>query len=254
MCQQQHHVRSTSTKRGRQVVPLLYFSSWRALTLPGAVGITAGKRGKRLPKTEENRLWTIKQYFVNAVAHDWYSSSSSSTSSSRSSVRNSSTSSSSSSSSGDEEESTFSVAMDKLNRAWQMFYPGQSFTVEPADGDPDSGFDMFLDRPNQPRLAVDLLSSGQLELFTFAGDLIISKWPQGIILIDEPELHLDPQWHRQVLKALQLLKPECQIIVATHSPEIYDSVMSFERHFLVPDDDPRAKVWEEAIRAEKVGP
>ncbi|MDY0165032.1 MAG: AAA family ATPase [Thermoguttaceae bacterium] len=234
MCQQQHHVRSTSTKRGRQVVPLLYFSSWRALTLPGAVGITAGKRGKRLPKTEENRLWTIKQYFVNAIAHDWYSSSSSS--------------------SGDEEESAFSAAMDKLNRAWQMFYPGQSFAVEPAGGDPDSGFDMFLDRPNQPRLAADLLSSGQLELFTFAGDLIISKWPQGIILIDEPELHLDPQWHRQVLKALQLLKPGCQIIVATHSPEIYDSVMSFERHFLVPDDDPRAKVWAEAIRAEEVGP
>ena len=41
-----------------------------------------------------------------------------------------------------------------------------------------------------------------------------------ILLIDEPELHLDPQWHRQVLKALKFLKPECQIIVATHSAEI----------------------------------
>ncbi len=124
-----------------------------------------------------------------------------------------------------------------------MFYPAQSFVVEPVSDDPEGGFDMFLNRPNQPRLAVDLLSSGQIELLTFAGDLITSNWPQGIILIDEPELHLDPQWHRQVLKTLKFLKPECQIIVATHSPEIYDSVLSFERHFLVPDDDPRAKAW-----------
>ncbi len=135
-----------------------------------------------------------------------------------------------------------------------MFYPGQWFTVEPVSDEPESGFDIFLNRPNQPKLAIDLLSSGQIELFTFAGDLITSKWAQGIIVIDEPELHLDPQWHRQVLKALQFLKPECQIIVATHSPEIYDSVLSFERHFLVPEDDPRAKVWEKAIGAKEDEP
>ncbi len=219
-------VRSTSGKRGQQVVHLLYFSSWRASTLPGAIGITAGKRGKRPKKTEENRLWYIKQYFVNARAHDWYSSSGDDEQDA-----------------GEKEESRFFVAIDKLDQAWQMFYPGQSFKVEPVGDEPDDGFDMFLYRPNEPRLAVDLLSSGQIELFTFAGDLIISDWPQGVILIDEPELHLDPQWHRQVLRALRFLKPECQIIVATHSPEIYDSVLSFERHFLVPEDDPRAKAW-----------
>ncbi len=224
--QQLHRVHTTSAKRGQQVVPLLYFSSWRASTLPGAIGITAGKRGKRPAKTEANRLWNIKQYFVNARAHDWYSSSGDDEEASK-----------------EKEESRFSAAIDALDQVWQMFYPGQSFKVEPVGDEPESGFDVFLHRPNQPRLAVDLLSSGQIELFTFAGDLVISNWPEGIILIDEPELHLDPQWHRQVLRALRFLKPACQIIVATHSPEIYDSVLSFERHFLVPEDDPRAKAW-----------
>ena len=45
-------VRCTSAGRGQRVVPCLYFSSWRASSLPGAIGITAGKRGKR---TGENR-------------------------------------------------------------------------------------------------------------------------------------------------------------------------------------------------------
>jgi predicted ATPase len=229
--QQQKGVRSTSGGRGQEVVPLLYFSSWRASSLPGAIGITAGKRGKRPAKTEENRLWNVKQYFVNARAHDLYSTGNSS--------------------GKPPSESRFATALHDLDRAWQMFYPDQSFIVEPVSDEPDSGFDMFLNRPNQPRLAVDLLSSGQIELFTFAGDLVTrNDLSQGIILIDEPELHLDPQWHRQVLKALKFLKPECQILVATHSPEIYDSVLSFERHFLVPEDDPRARAWLSGIGQE----
>jgi energy-coupling factor transporter ATP-binding protein EcfA2 len=229
--QGKHAVRCTSGGRGQSaaqlalgvVVPFLYFSSWRASNLPGAIGITAGRRDKRPAKTEENRLWIIKQYFVNFRAHDLYSSSSSSGEPPR--------------------ESGFSAAIQDLDRAWQMFYPDQSFKVEPVSDEPDSGFDMFLLRPNLPRLSVDLMSSGQIELLTFAGGLIQEKSPQGIIVIDEPELHLDPQWHRLVLKAIQFLKPEWQIIVATHSPEVFESVRSFERHFLVPPDDPRAAMW-----------
>ncbi len=132
-----------------------------------------------------------------------------------------------------------------------MFYPDQSIVVQPLIEELGQGFDMYLHRPDGPPLSVDLLSSGQLELLTFIGGLVTDKTPQGIMLIDEPELHLDPQWHRQVLKALKFLKPEWQIIVATHSPEIFDSVMSYERHFLVPDDDPRVKVWEKAISVEE---
>jgi predicted ATPase len=220
----QKGVRCTSAGRGQRVVPTLYFSSWRASNLPGPIGITAGKRGKRPTKTEENRLWVVKQFFVNAKAHDLYSSSSSSGIPTT--------------------ESRFTTALRDLDRVWHMFYPEQSFVVESVSDEPESGFDMFLNRPKQPRLAVDFLSSGQIELFTFAGDLVASNdLSQGLILIDEPELHLDPQWHRQVLKALEFLKPECQVIVATHSPEIFDSVKSFERHFLVPEYDLRANAW-----------
>lgn len=212
-------VRATSDGKGQLCVPFVYFSSWRAPLLVGSLGITAGKRGKRPASNEDNRLWIVKQFLVNARAHEFFPSRQPANS------------------------SRYETVIHDLNRVWEMFYSGQSFTVEPISDDPYEGFDVFLIGPDDLRLPLDLLSSGQLELFTFAGGLLLKNVPQGIILIDEPELHLDPQWHRTILRVFQFLKPEWQLIVATHSPEIYDSVRSFERQFLVPADDPRAKAW-----------
>jgi len=129
-----------------------------------------------------------------------------------------------------------------INHVWNLFFPGQAFVVEPVGDRPEDGFDVFVMR-GETRLPVDFLSSGQLEIFMMAGSLALEEFQQGIILIDEPELHLDPQWHRTLLKAFRYLKPDSQVIVATHSPEIFDSVKSFERCFLVPEDDPRSKAW-----------
>ena len=52
-----------------------------------------------------------------------------------------------------------------------------------------------------------------------------------------------PNGTRPIVRALMNLQPHAQFIVATHSPEIYDAAMSYERHFLVPEDDPRARAW-----------
>jgi hypothetical protein len=45
------------------------------------------------------------------------------------------------------------------------------------------------------------------------------------------------------LRTLRRLQPRAQLIVATHSPEIYDAAASYERHYLVPEDDPRSWLW-----------
>ena len=74
-------------------------------------------------------------------------------------------------------------------------------------------------------------------------ELALNEEREGIIFIDEPELHLDPQWRRLILRSLRQLQPRAQLIVATHSPEIYDAAASYERHYLVPEDDPRSWLW-----------
>jgi len=57
---------------------------------------------------------------------------------------------------------------------------------------------------------------------------------QGVVLIDEIELHLHPQWQREVLPALQKTFPNCQFIVTTHSPQVLSNIEK-EQVFIIED-------------------
>lgn len=46
----------------------------------------------------------------------------------------------------------------------------------------------------------------------------------GIVLIDEIDLHLHPSWQRDVIGKLQQLLPNCQFIISTHSPHVVSCV------------------------------
>jgi predicted ATPase len=207
-------------------LPCAYFSSWRAPRLVGPVAVTAGKKGKRPYATEENRLWIVKQFLVNAKAHF-------SMATHQPMIPG---------------LSEYEAVLEAVNSIWDTFYPnrGERFSVEPVSADPDEGFDVFLNSEGGTRVPLDSLSSGQMEIFILAGSALPHRQAEAILFIDEPELHLDPQWHRLILRAILRLRPQSQVIVATHSPEIYDSVMTYERHFLVPEDDPRAKASDTA--------
>lgn len=43
---------------------------------------------------------------------------------------------------------------------------------------------------------------------------------EGIVLIDEIELHLHPLWQRRILNVLKKVFPNIQFIVSTHSPQV----------------------------------
>lgn len=47
---------------------------------------------------------------------------------------------------------------------------------------------------------------------------------EGIILIDEVDLHLHPSWQKQILNDLTEIFPKVQFIVSTHAPEVINSV------------------------------
>jgi hypothetical protein len=206
--------------------PLLhfwYFSSWRAPNFVGAVSVTVGKPGRRPAKTDLNRLLNVKQQLTNAAAAQNFPGAR------RPLLR------------------TYSEWISRINEAWAAFYPGRDdeFSVGLVDSDEGGAgaFEVYYERQGSPRLPVDDLSAGQLELFLFLAALVLNDDREGIVFIDEPELHLDPQWHAPIVRALMRLQPSAQFIVATHSPAVYDAAMSYERHFLVPEDDPRAAIW-----------
>ena len=43
---------------------------------------------------------------------------------------------------------------------------------------------------------------------------------EGIVLIDEIDLHLHPKWQRSVVALLEKVFPNCQFVITTHSPQV----------------------------------
>lgn len=60
---------------------------------------------------------------------------------------------------------------------------------------------------------------------------------EGVILIDEIDLHLHPAWQRQVLPKLMETFPNCQFIVSTHSPQILGEVDASQIRILSQDEN-----------------
>ncbi len=87
------------------------------------------------------------------------------------------------------------------------------------------------------RLPYTSLSDGQRGMLALIGDLairistlnphlgnnVLEKTP-GVVLIDELDLYLHPQWQRIVSSVLQKTFPEIQFICTTHSPQVIGEI------------------------------
>ncbi len=56
---------------------------------------------------------------------------------------------------------------------------------------------------------------------------------EGVVLIDEIDLHLHPRWQRVVLDGLRTVFPRLQFIVTTHSPQVLSSAENRQVRHLV---------------------
>ena len=213
--------------------PIEYFSSWRVSPFVGSLPVVVGKRDKKSRPPEDIRLRTIKEYLVNWTAMNAFRGEPDSASPQP------------------KDEDVFS----RINRAWKIFYPQHEdrFVAKLAKEATEENivFDVYLvDEKTRREVPLDVLSSGEIEIFTMLGWSAIRDFAQGLLFVDEPELHLHPAWHRTILRALRTVLPHTQIICATHSPEILDAVYSYERFTLLPFDDPRILLANGAPEAE----
>ena len=90
-------------------------------------------------------------------------------------------------------------------------------------------------KKNGLEMRVDNLSDGEKCTLALFGDLarrIALANPsrsnplegEGIVLIDEIELHMHPSWQRKILGALKSTFPNIQFIITTHSPQVISEV------------------------------
>ena len=93
---------------------------------------------------------------------------------------------------------------------------------------------LFVSKNNQ-NLSLKQLSAGEKMLLMVVCDvarrLTIANpglsdplQGEGIVLIDEIELHLHPKWQREVIPALLATFPNIQFLITTHSPQVLSRV------------------------------
>ncbi|MBF4410423.1 AAA family ATPase, partial [Vibrio anguillarum] len=102
------------------------------------------------------------------------------------------------------------------------------------------------------KLTLEQLSEGYRNMVALTIDLVrrtyllnpTSNTPlavNGIVLIDEIELHLHPRWQQRVLNDLTSLFKNVQFIVTTHSPQVLTTVHA-ESIRIVSADESEAKL------------
>ncbi len=97
---------------------------------------------------------------------------------------------------------------------------------------------------NEKDLNISQLSTGEKTTLLMVVDIAMrlaiansgnkSLYGEGIVLIDEIDLHLHPQWQREVISALLATFPNLQFIVTTHSPQVLSKVKK-ESIFILED-------------------
>ncbi|WP_044965885.1 AAA family ATPase [Sorangium cellulosum] len=207
-----------------QSLAVEYFSSWRAPELVGPIKPLVGRGGRPIDN-ETNRLWRLKQRINDERARGGYKGT----------------------------LPGFGRAdawLNRLNDAWSRFHGDDGTHIDAQIVDPDDEellADLFVVTDDGRRIcSIDQISSGEIELLSFAGWIILNDWKGGLLVIDEPELHLHPQWQATILPALHALAPDVQILVASHADAVWDQTASYARFLLVPDTDPRSRAWREA--------
>ena len=126
--------------------------------------------------------------------------------------------------------------IDKLNSLVQFYADGKISKLRPSS---DNTVDFRINPvSNGWSFSFDGLSSGQKEIISTL--FLIwhhTKNNPSVVFIDEPELHLNAQWHRNLINKLVDMAPHNQYIMATHSADIMDSVSETQRILLLREQE-----------------
>ena len=96
----------------------------------------------------------------------------------------------------------------------------------------------YTDKANQRmRISINQLSDGYKSTISLVADIAyrmavlnpqllgdVITQTDGIVLIDEVDLHLHPAWQQQILSDLTTIFPKVQFIVTTHAPAVVNTV------------------------------
>lgn len=65
------------------------------------------------------------------------------------------------------------------------------------------------------------LSSGEKQILIILLTTLLQDRKEYVLLMDEPEISMHIDWQRSLIHSIRQINPNCQIVIATHSPTIY---------------------------------
>ncbi|PKG93148.1 AAA family ATPase [Paraglaciecola sp. MB-3u-78] len=96
---------------------------------------------------------------------------------------------------------------------------------------------LVLKHPNHGVMKISQLSDGIKNMLAMIADIAYrcvllnghlqdqaAKQSPGVVMIDEVDMHLHPQWQQTVIASLRQAFPNIQFIVTTHSPQVLSTV------------------------------
>ena len=130
-----------------------------------------------------------------------------------------------------------SVAYKTLQEKLNSFL--ENFDLQVQFNQLDRKKEIYFKNNVSDKILIDDLSGGEKELITKLLPLYLSEINESVILVDEPESSLHPNWQFEIAGLYQKIAAEknCQIILTTHSPHIVASVPKHQIKVLVKEDN-----------------
>ncbi|MCP4370390.1 MAG: AAA family ATPase, partial [Deltaproteobacteria bacterium] len=136
--------------------------------------------------------------------------------------------------------------------AFEKALPGIKFKEVTQDRD-------VIFEDNGVTVSIDQLSDGYRSTIAWIGDLVkrlIDAFPEnksltdplqaeGIVLIDEIDIHLHPKWQRSIVETVRRLFPNLQFIVSSHSPFIAQDMRPEDKIIVFKKQNGRVKATED---------
>lgn len=70
-------------------------------------------------------------------------------------------------------------------------------------------------------IKLDQLSSGEKQMLLILTTVFLQEEKPNVLLMDEPEISLHISWQDRLIELIRELNPNCQVILTTHSPNIF---------------------------------
>lgn len=119
------------------------------------------------------------------------------------------------------EETGKEIMIDPLNNTIVFSIKDTGKSIITEDGE------RIYTSDNQPlytedeKIQLEQLSSGEKQMLLILTTVFLQEEKPNILLMDEPEISLHITWQDRLIETIRELNPNCQLIITTHSPNIF---------------------------------